>query len=167
MNKSDLIDAMAADAGISKVAAKAALESFTGNVTSALKGGDKVALVGFGTFSVSNRAARTGRNPQTGKTIQIAAKNVAKFKAADFIGASFGELNSFLSVAPENRKGNALPGIPCKDTTNNEMIDWMRAVSEAYAGEKMDLLLKGDSLYGNFKITAMGTGKLRAYYNNK
>ncbi|MEN8746686.1 MAG: HU family DNA-binding protein, partial [Polaribacter sp.] len=54
MNKSDLIDAMAADAGISKVAAKAALESFTGNVTSALKGGDKVALVGFGTFSVSN-----------------------------------------------------------------------------------------------------------------
>ena len=72
---------MAADAGISKVAAKAALESFTDNVTSALKGGDKVALVGFGTFSVSNRAARTGRNPQTGKTIQIAAKNVAKFKA--------------------------------------------------------------------------------------
>ena len=81
MNKSDLIDAMAADAGISKVAAKAALESFTDNVTSALKGGDKVALVGFGTFSVSHRAARSGRNPQTGKTIQIAAKNVAKFKA--------------------------------------------------------------------------------------
>ncbi|MEN8777434.1 MAG: HU family DNA-binding protein [Polaribacter sp.] len=81
MNKSDLIDAMAADAGISKVAAKAALESFTGNVTSSLKKGEKVALVGFGTFSVSNRAARTGRNPQTGKTIQIAAKNVAKFKA--------------------------------------------------------------------------------------
>ena len=82
MNKSDLIDAMAADAGISKVAAKAALESFTDNVTSALKvEGGKVALVGFGTFSVSKRAARTGRNPQTGNTIQIAAKNVAKFKA--------------------------------------------------------------------------------------
>jgi DNA-binding protein HU-beta len=70
MNKSDLIDAMAADAGISKVAAKSALESFIGNVTSSLKKGDKVALVGFGTFSVSNRAARSGRNPQTGKTIQ-------------------------------------------------------------------------------------------------
>ncbi|MFQ3181485.1 MAG: DNA-binding protein HU-beta [Polaribacter sp.] len=81
MNKSDLIDAMAADAGISKVAAKSALESFIGNVTSSLKDGNKVALVGFGTFSVSNRAARSGRNPQTGKTIQIAAKNVAKFKA--------------------------------------------------------------------------------------
>ena len=80
MNKADLIDAMAADAGISKVAAKAALESFTGNVTSALKGGDKVALVGFGTFSSNHRAARVGRNPKTGAALQIAAKNVVKFK---------------------------------------------------------------------------------------
>ena len=81
MNKSDLIDAMAADAGISKVAAKAALESLTSNVTASLKAGNKVALVGWGTWSVSNRAARSGRNPQTGATIQIAAKNVVKFKA--------------------------------------------------------------------------------------
>ena len=88
MNKSELIDAMAADAGISKAAAKAALESFTSNVTKTLKGGGKVALVGWGTYSVSRRAARTGRNPQTGKTIQIAAKNVVKFKAgAGFSGA--------------------------------------------------------------------------------
>lgn len=81
MNKSDLIDAMAADAGITKAAAKAALESLTENVTGALKKGDKVALVGWGTWSVSKRAAREGRNPQTGKTIKIAAKNVVKFKA--------------------------------------------------------------------------------------
>lgn len=81
MNKSDLIDAMAADAGISKAAAKSALDSLTSNVTSSLKKGNKVALVGWGTWSVSNRAARTGRNPQTGKEIQIAAKNVVKFKA--------------------------------------------------------------------------------------
>ncbi|MDY0779249.1 HU family DNA-binding protein [Tenacibaculum sp. IB213877] len=81
MNKSDLIDAMAADAGISKAAAKAALDSLTGNVTKALKKGDKVALVGWGTWSVSKRSARTGRNPQTGKEIKIAAKNVVKFKA--------------------------------------------------------------------------------------
>lgn len=81
MNKSDLIDAMAADAGISKAAAKAALDSLTSNVTKSLKGGNKVALVGWGTWSVSERAARTGRNPQTGKEIQIAAKNVVKFKA--------------------------------------------------------------------------------------
>ena len=81
MNKSDLIDAMAADAGISKSAAKAALESLTNNVTKTLKGGGKVALVGWGTWSVSKRAAREGRNPQTGATIKIAAKNVVKFKA--------------------------------------------------------------------------------------
>ncbi|WP_196893671.1 HU family DNA-binding protein [Aureivirga marina] len=79
MNKSDLIDAMAADAGISKTAAKAALESLTNNVIEALKKGDKVALVGWGTWSVSKREARTGRNPQTGKPINIAAKNVVKF----------------------------------------------------------------------------------------
>ncbi len=87
MNKSDLIDAMAADAGISKVAAKAALESFTKSVTGTLKAGDKVTLVGWGTFSISKRAARSGRNPQTGKAIKIEAKNVVKFKA----GAGFSE----------------------------------------------------------------------------
>jgi len=81
MNKSDLIDAMAADAGISKTAAKAALESLTDNVTESLKKGEKVALVGWGTWSVSERAARNGRNPQTGKAIKIAAKTVVKFKA--------------------------------------------------------------------------------------
>ena len=81
MNKSDLINAMAADAGITKAAAKAALESLTKNVTNTLKGGGKVALVGWGTWSRTRRAARTGRNPQTGKSIQIAAKNVVKFRA--------------------------------------------------------------------------------------
>jgi len=81
MNKSELIDAIAADAGISKAAAKLALESFLNNVGGTLKKGGRVSLVGFGSWSVSNRAARDGRNPQTGKTIQIAAKNVVKFKA--------------------------------------------------------------------------------------
>lgn len=82
MNKSQLIDAMAKDAGISKVAAKAALESFMTNVTETLKKKDgKVALVGFGTFSVSERAERKGINPATKKPITIAAKKVAKFKA--------------------------------------------------------------------------------------
>ena len=81
MNKAELIDAMASDANLSKADAKRALESLTANVTGALKKGDKVALIGFGTFSISARAARTGRNPQTGATIKIAAKKVAKFKA--------------------------------------------------------------------------------------
>ena len=80
MNKSDLIDAIATDAGISKTAAKAALESVTNNVTSTLKNGGKVSLIGWGTWSVSKRPARDGRNPQTGATIKIAAKNVVKFK---------------------------------------------------------------------------------------
>jgi DNA-binding protein HU-beta len=81
MNKSDLIDAMAADAGITKAASKKALESFLGNVEKSLKKGNRVSLVGFGSWSVSKRAAREGRNPQTGKTIKIAAKKVVKFKA--------------------------------------------------------------------------------------
>jgi DNA-binding protein HU-beta len=81
MNKSELIDAMAADAGVTKAAAKLALESFLGNVGKTLKGGGRVSLVGFGSWSVSARAAREGRNPQSGATIQIKAKKVVKFKA--------------------------------------------------------------------------------------
>lgn len=78
MNKAELVDAIASDSGLSKADAKRALESFTGATTSALKKGDKISLVGFGSFSISKR---TGRNPQTGATIKIAAKKVAKFKA--------------------------------------------------------------------------------------
>ena len=81
MNKSDLIDKMASEAKITKTQAASALSAFIEGTTSALKGGDKVILVGFGTFSVNQRAARMGRNPQTGKEIKIAAKKVVKFKA--------------------------------------------------------------------------------------
>ena len=81
MNKAELIDAMAKEAKMTKTDAKKALDAFTGVVSKSLKKGNKVVLVGFGTFSVSKRAARTGRNPQTGKEIKIAARKVAKFKA--------------------------------------------------------------------------------------
>lgn len=81
MNKAELIDAMASGAGLSKSDAKKALEAFINSTGDALKAGDRVALVGFGSFSVSTRAARKGRNPQTGKEINIAAKKVVKFKA--------------------------------------------------------------------------------------
>lgn len=81
MNKAELVDAMASGAGLSKSDAKKALESFINATGDALKGGDRVALVGFGSFSVSTRAPRKGRNPQTGKEINIAAKKVVKFKA--------------------------------------------------------------------------------------
>ena len=88
MNKSELIDAMAADAGVSKAAAKLALESMISSVGKTLKGGGRVSLVGFGSWSISNRAARDGRNPQTGATIKIAAKNVVKFKAGAELSGS-------------------------------------------------------------------------------
>ena len=81
MNKSDLISKMAIDAKVTKSQAQAALNSFILATTGALKKGDKLILVGFGTFSVTKRAARTGRNPRTGKEIKIAAKNVIRFKA--------------------------------------------------------------------------------------
>ena len=80
MNKSDLVDSMAAAAGISKASAEKALTGALEAVTRSLAKGDKVTLVGFGTFSVTKRAARQGRNPQTGKTIKIAARKVARFK---------------------------------------------------------------------------------------
>jgi DNA-binding protein HU-beta len=81
MNKAELITQIAEDAGITKTQANAALDSFQDTVAKTLKKGDKVTLVGFGTFSVSKRAARNGRNPQTGEVIKIKAKKVAKFKA--------------------------------------------------------------------------------------
>lgn len=81
MNKSELIDAIASEADISKASAGRALDSMLGSITGALSKGDSVSLVGFGTFSVKKRAARTGRNPQTGATIQIKAANVPGFKA--------------------------------------------------------------------------------------
>ncbi|WP_076576674.1 nucleoid-associated protein HU-beta [Aeromonas sp. RU39B] len=81
MNKSQLIDKIADGADISKAAAGRALDAFIDAVTESLKDGDQVALVGFGTFAVRERAARSGRNPQTGATIEIAAGKVPAFKA--------------------------------------------------------------------------------------
>ncbi len=81
MNKAELIDAIAVESKLSKADSKKALDAFVTATTKALKKGDRVALVGFGSFSIAKRAARKGRNPQTGKEIKIAAKKVVKFKA--------------------------------------------------------------------------------------
>ena len=81
MNKAELNSKIADDAGITKTQANATVDSFVEAVTKTLKGGGKVTLVGFGTFSVSKRAARNGRNPQTGEVIKIKARKVARFKA--------------------------------------------------------------------------------------
>ncbi len=79
MNKADLVDRIAGACSISKVQATTAIDTAVDSVTAALRKGDRVALIGFGTFSVSQRKARNGRNPQTGATIKIAARKVAKF----------------------------------------------------------------------------------------
>ncbi len=81
MNKSELVDAIASDSGLTKADAQRAVNSFVTVVGDALKAEDRVALIGFGSFSISKRAERQGRNPQTGKAITIKAKNVIKFKA--------------------------------------------------------------------------------------
>lgn len=81
MNKAELIGKISNDAGITRTAASTAIESLIEGVTMSLKKGQRVTLVGFGTFSVSKRKARTGRNPQTGETIKIKAKTMARFKA--------------------------------------------------------------------------------------
>lgn len=81
MNKSELIEAIAASADIPKAAAGRALDAMVDSITGALKKGDQVALVGFGTFAIKERAARTGRNPRTGDPIEIAAANIPSFKA--------------------------------------------------------------------------------------
>ncbi|MBI4379496.1 MAG: HU family DNA-binding protein [Nitrospinae bacterium] len=80
MNKSDLVEKIAKDTNISKAVAEKALNSFTDGVRSALKKGQSVTLVGFGTFGVSKRASRMGRNPATGQSIKIPAKKVPKFR---------------------------------------------------------------------------------------
>ena len=81
MTKAELLEKAAKDAGISKAAAAKALDSFIDGVVKSVKKGNKVAFVGFGTFSISKRKARTGRNPQTGEPIKIPARKVPKFSA--------------------------------------------------------------------------------------
>jgi biopolymer transport protein ExbD len=93
--------------------------------------------------------------------------DVNAFKNASFVGASFSGLKSFLSLSEENRKGDQLPGIPCKDSTDNELIVWMQVVNEAYAGAKLDLLLKGDNVakYPAFKnvLTAFKRNNIQKF----
>ena len=84
----ELIDAIAKEAKLTKVDAGKALDATTTAITKSLKKGERVALVGFGSFSIAKRAARTGRNPQTGKALKIAAKKVAKFKAGALLAKS-------------------------------------------------------------------------------
>jgi len=103
MNKSDLINAVAAEAGLTKVEAEKAIKSTMGAITNELASGGNVTLIGFGTFSVVQKQARTGKNPQTGASIEIAAKKVAKFKP----GKALAELVNPVVVAPAAKKKTA------------------------------------------------------------
>ena len=87
MNKTQLVDAIAKKASITKVDAKKALDAFINVTGEAVKAGDKIALIGFGSFAVAKKPGRTGRNPRTGASIKIAAKNVVKFKAGAELNA--------------------------------------------------------------------------------
>ena len=98
MNKAELIDKIAGASGITKVQAGAALNATIDAIKDALKTGDKVTLVGFGTFSVGERKARTGRNPKTGKELNIAAKKAARFKAGK-------NLDDSINPAPKKPSG--------------------------------------------------------------
>ena len=114
MNKSELIDKIANDAGITKAAAKIALESFLEGVRDTLKVGGKVTLTGFGSFQVSTRAAREGRNPQTGKPMRISAKNVVKFRPGNTLNSDGGTIGGGARIV---RKGNPRKG---GQTSSNE-----------------------------------------------
>lgn len=98
MNKSELVDSIASEAGLTKDQATKAINAFTASVQGALERGDDVVLVGFGTFSVKERAARTGRNPKTGEPLAIAASKVPSFKAGK-------GLKDAVNPAPKAKKG--------------------------------------------------------------
>lgn len=108
MNKSELVAKMADVSGLTKVQAEKALAAFTGSVEAALKAGDKVALIGFGTFSAVERKARIGRNPQTGKELEIAAKTSGKFTP----GASLKDLTPPKAAAPAEKVAPAKAKAP-------------------------------------------------------
>lgn len=104
MTKKDLIDGIANDGGVTKVAAGKILDGLIVNISQALKKGEKLSLVGFGTFSTTKRAAREGRNPSNGKAMKIAAKTVAKFKP----GKTLADLVNGVKAAPKKAAPKAV-----------------------------------------------------------
>jgi DNA-binding protein HU-beta len=95
LNKAALIDKIAEDAGITKTAAGRAIESLIDGITHSLRSGERTTLVGFGTFTVSDRKARTGRNPHTGATIEIPSKRIARFKASKELEEALNQNKAF------------------------------------------------------------------------
>src|ERR1017187_1073 len=109
MNKADLVDKISGACEISKAQAPTAIDTAVDSITSALRKGDRVALIGFGTFSVSQRKARNGRNPQTGATIKIAARKVAKFSPGAELKKAVNKKQDERIANQKKRQGSALP----------------------------------------------------------
>lgn len=131
MNKAELIEMMADNAGITKSQANMALDAMTDSIGAALKKGDRVTLVGFGTFSVSDRAARNGRNPQTGETIKIKATKVPKFKA----GKEFSTLVKGGKSAGGAKSGGSKSAAPAKGAASKGAAGKGAAASKAVASK--------------------------------
>jgi DNA-binding protein HU-beta len=108
MNKAELIESIATKANASKAATAVLLNATLDVLSEALARGDSVQLIGFGTFSVAERSARTGRNPQTGKEIKIAAKKVARFKAGTALSSVLNKAKSSPAQAPRSKPGKNL-----------------------------------------------------------
>lgn len=103
MNKADLIKVIAAEAGITQAAAKLVIESLLENVSDTLKNGGRVSLIGFGSWSVTKKPARVGRNPQTGQQINISEKHVVKFKAGNILNSGGGTIGGGARIRKEVR----------------------------------------------------------------
>jgi len=163
MNKAELIEAMASEAGLTNEAAKRVLGAFTNATTKALKKGDRLSLIGFGSFSISKRSARTGRNPQTGKEIQVATKNVVVFEPSD-------ELTAALDLIPGAGDERRLNGRGETNRNEDSQIDVDQLAREArvttadakralegFSNATTKALKKGDRLsligFGSFSIS--------------
>jgi nucleoid DNA-binding protein len=165
MNKAELIESMASEAGLTNEAAKRVLDAFINATTKALKKGDRISLIGFGSFSISKRSARTGRNPQTGKEIQIAATNVVVFEPSDELTAA---LDLIPGAGDERRLNRRRRGETNRNEASRIDVDQLAreaGVTTADAKRALDgfinattkALKKGDRLsligFGSFSIS--------------
>jgi len=165
MNKAELIETMASESGLTSRETERIIGALTGVTTKALKKGDRISLVGFGSFSISKRSARTGRNPQTGKEIQIAAKNVVVFDPSDELAAA---LDLIPGVGDERRLGRRQKDVDSRkgevvidvDTLARESrlatADAKKALS-AFITVTTEILKRGEELslngFGSFSIS--------------
>jgi nucleoid DNA-binding protein len=165
MNKAELIEAMASEAGLTNDEAKRVLDAFINATTKALEKGDRISLIGFGSFSISKRSARTGRNPQTGKEIQIAATNVVVFESSDELTAA---LDLIPGAGDERRRNRRRRGGANRDEASQIDVDQLaretgvtttdaKRILDAFINATTKALKKGDRIsligFGSFSVS--------------